>query len=172
MHALLKKLLEEEHSKKQKDIIVKEILTDKIPLKSLIKVIHSNNGIYAQRGAYVITGLHDEAPHLLTQYIPELLDSIKPDSHQAIPRAVYRYLTEADIPEDFEGELFEKGMQQFISKKTPIAVKAHLMTILTRISIKYPELQHEVIFAIKDQLPDSSKGYQSRANRELKILKA
>lgn len=161
MNALLKKLLEEEHSKKQKDIIVKEILAGKIPLKSLIKVIQSNEGIYAQRGAYVITGLHDDAPQLLTKYIPELLDAIKPTSHQAIPRAVYRYLTEAEIPEVFEGELFEEGMQQFISKKTPIAVKAHLMTILTRIALKYPELQHEVIFAIKDQLPDSSKGYQS-----------
>lgn len=170
MNTLLKNLLEEEHSKKQKDVIVAQILSKKIPLSSLIKVIQSNDGIYAQRGAYVITGLHDEAPHLLEKYIPELIGSIQPTSHQAIPRAVYRYLAEVTIPEEFEGELFEKGMIEFMSKKTPIAIKAHLMSVLTNISLKYPELQQEVIFAIKDQLPESSKGYQSRAKKELKKL--
>lgn len=100
-----------------------------------------------------------------------MLGAIQSNSHQAIPRVVYRYVAKAEIPEDFEGELFEKGMIEFMSKKTPIAVKAHLMTILTNISLKHPELQKEVIFAIKDQLPESSKRYQSRAKKELRILK-
>lgn len=39
MNVLLKKLLEKEHSKRQKDIIVKEILAGKVPLKDLIKVM-------------------------------------------------------------------------------------------------------------------------------------
>lgn len=166
----LKQLLEEEHSKRQKDVITKEITEGNIPVNEIVEVVKSNDGIYAQRGAYVITGLTDQAPELLLPYLFELWNSILPNSHQSIPRAVLRLFATLDLPEDLEGEVFEAGSKMFMSKKTEIAVKAHLMTILTNVALKYPELKTEVIFLIKEQLPGSSAGYQSRAKNELRRL--
>lgn len=166
----LKRLLEAEHSKKQKDLITKEILAGNIPISEIVAILKSNDGILAQRGAYVITGLHDDNLDHLKPFLSDLWASILPKSHQAIPRAVYRYFAEIDLPEDLEGEVFEIGSQTFKSKKTPIAIKVHIMNILTNVGVKYPEIKDEVAFLIKEQLAESSLGYRSRAKKELKRL--
>jgi len=166
----LRQLLEEEHSKKQKDLITKEILDGNIPVKDIVDVVKSNDGIYAQRGAYVITGLHDDNIEHLKPYLNDLWEAIQPKSHQAIPRAVYRYLASVDLPEELEGEVFEVGTKTFMSKKTAVAIKAHIMIILTNVALKYPELKDEVVFLIKEQLPGCSAGYKSTARRELTRL--
>ncbi len=166
----LKQLLEEEHSKRQKDVITNEILQGNIPIKEIVEVVKSNDGIYAQRGAYVITGIHDDNPGHLKPFLQDLWESIQPKSHNAIPRAIYRLFASIDLPEELEGEVFEVGTKTFMSKKTPIAIKAHIMIILTNIALKYPELKDEVVFLIKEQLPGSSAGYRSTAKRELKRL--
>jgi len=163
----LKRLLEKEHSKKQKDLITKEILEGNISVTDIVEVLKSNDGIYAQRGAYVITGLHDDDIKHLEPFLWDLWRAIQPISHQAIPRAIYRYLAAIDLPEDLEGEIFEVGTKTFISKKTSVAIKVHIMTILTNIALKHPELKTEVVFIIKEQLPGCSAGYRSRARREL-----
>ena len=166
----LKQLLDEEHSKIQKDLITKEILQGNIPLNELIKVVKSNDGIYAQRGAYVITGIHDENPLILKPFLKDLWESIQPKSHDAIPRAIYRLFANIDLTEELEGKVFNDAVKTFMNKKTPIAIKAHIMITLTNVAIKYPELKDEVIFLIKGQLPKSSAGYQSTAKKELKRL--
>lgn len=168
----LKQLLEEEHSKKQKDLITQEILDGKIKVSELVAVVKSNDGIYAQRGAYVITGLHDDNPTHLKPFLQDLWEAITPKSHQAIPRAVYRLFSVIDLPEELEGEVFEQGTKVFMSKRTAVAIKAHIMKILTNVATKYPELKDEVQFLIKEQLPGSSAGYRSTAKRELKRLQA
>lgn len=163
----LRHLLEEEHSKKQKDLITKEILSGNFSIKEIVEIVKSNDGIYAQRGAYVLTGLHDDNPIHLIPFIEDLSQAIQPKSHQAIPRAIYRLFSDIDLPEEIEGEIFEVGSKTFMSKKTAVAIKAHIMKILTNIALKYPELKDEVIFMIKEQLPGSSAGYRSTAKREL-----
>lgn len=171
MDSYLKSLLEAEHSKRQKDLIAQEIVAGKINLDELIEIIKTDTGIYAQRGAFVLTSLHDNYPETLSEYRSTLHKLVTPEKHQAIGRCVYRYYTDIDIPEEIEGELFDDCLKALISKNTPIAVKAHAMTIVSKSAVKYPELKKEVIFAITEQLPGSSKGYQSRAKKELKQLR-
>ena len=166
----LKKLLEQEHSKKQKDIITSEILKNNIAVSDLIQLIKKNKGIYAQRGAYVLTGIHDANINLLAPHTIDLWKCIQSKSHPSIPRAVYRYLSDIKIPEELEGEIFERNSKAFMNKKTNIAVKAHIMKIMTNLAIKYPQLKNEVIFLINEQLRESSSGYKSRAKKELKRL--
>jgi len=166
----LKQLLEKEHSKKQKDIITSEILKNHIPVSALIELIQNDNGIYAQRGAYVITGIHDTDKNLLAPYTMDLWKCIHPKNHPSIPRAVYRYLADIKIPKELDGEIFESGTKAFVNKRTTIAVKAHIMKILTNLAVKYPELKAEVIFLINQQLKGSSSGYKSAAKKELKRL--
>jgi len=166
----LRHLLEEEHSKRQKDLITQKILSGNFSIQEIVEIVKSNDGIYAQRGAYVLTGLHDDNPNHLTPFIEDLWQAIQTKSHQAIPRAIYRLFSDIDLPEEIEGEIFEVGSKTFMSKKTAVAIKAHIMKILTNIASKYPELKDEVIFMIKEQLPGSSAGYRTTAKRELKRL--
>ena len=166
----LKQLLEKEHSKKQKDIITSEILKNNIAISDLIQLVKSNKGIYAQRGAYVITGIQDTDINLLAPYTSDLWKCIHPESHPSIPRAVYRYLSAVETPKELDGEIFEQGTKAFVNKKTTIAVKAHIMKTITNLAIKYPELKDEVIFLINQQIKEGSAGYKSTAKKELKRL--
>lgn len=167
----LRTLLEQEHSKKQKDLIVKEIIAGNIQVSDAVKTLVSNDGIYAQRVAYVITGLTDEAPHLLNNHLNELWKAIQPTSHDAIPRCVYRHFALTFTPKDLMGVVFEEGSKTFMKKTTPIAIKAHIMGILTEIARQHTELKDEVIYLISEQLEGATPGYISRANKELKKLK-
>lgn len=166
----LKQLLEKEYSKKQKDIITSEILKKNIAISDLIQLVKDNNGIYAQRGAYVITGIHDTNIDLLAPYTIDLWKCIQPKSHSSIPRAVYRYLSAIPPPKELDGEIFEQGTKAFVNKKTTIAVKVHIMKTMTNLALKYPELKDEVIFLINQQLKEGSAGYRSAAKKELKRL--
>lgn len=170
MDSYLKSLIDAEHSKKQRDLIADEIASGKIKIEDLIQLIKSDQGYYPQRGAFVITGLQNRHPKILKNHISQLFHLVDPEKHQAIARCVYRYLSDIEIPEEIEGEVFEQCLNALISKKITIAVKAHAMTICSKVAVKYPELKNEVIYAIKEQLRESSKGYQSRAKRELKRL--
>ena len=74
----LKRLLEKEHSKKQKDLITKEILEGNISVTDIVEVLKSNDGIYAQRGAYAITGLHDDDIKHLEPFLWDLWGQSNP----------------------------------------------------------------------------------------------
>lgn len=170
MESLLRILLAEEHSKNQKDLITAEIIGGKIEIEELIQIIESDFGIYSQRGAYVITGIQDQKPELLAPFIHRLFSAASQKRHQSIPRATFRYLASIGIPEDIEGEVLEHAFSIFKKKSTPIAIKAHLMCIMTNLAYKYPELKTEVQSCILVQLPEGSAGYKSRAKKELKKL--
>lgn len=163
----LKNLLLEEHSKSQKDKIIHAISDGSIPLSDLIQIIKNNEETYAQRAAYVLSGIHDSSPDRLKPYLKELWLCIKPTNHPAIPRAIYRYLASIDLPFDLEDGVFNQGCQTFRNQKTPIAIKVHLMKILTNIALKYPELKEDVIYLIQEQHPFSSPGYRAAAKKAL-----
>lgn len=170
MTPYLKSLIKAEHSKKQRDLIADEIENGKIKIEDLFLLIESDQGFYPQRGAFVITGIQNRHPEILKNQASLLFRLVQPHRHEAVARCVYRYLADSEIPEEIEGEVFEQCLKALISKKTTVAVKAHAMTICARIAVKYPELKNEIVYAIKEQLPESSRGYQSRAKKELKRL--
>ena len=71
------------------------------------------------------------------------------------------------MPFDLEDGVFNQGCQTFRNQKTPIAIKIHLMKILTNIALKYPELKEDVIYLIQEQHPLSSPGYRAAAKKAL-----
>jgi len=91
--------------------------------------------------------------------------------HDAVVRNTVRIFQDIDIPENLSGILYEKCFSYIEDIKSTIAVKCFSMSILAKIASQYPELSHELVAVIEEQLPYSSAGFKSRAKRILPKLK-
>lgn len=164
-------LLDREHSKAMATHIVDLILEDEGRMEELMDCFLHDEWRICQRAAYSIAILTDKKPALLAPYIGTLISNLDDPHHDAVFRNTYRALIHLDIPEDLEGQLFDKAFDSLCNIDLPIAIRVFAMTICTNMAMKYPELKGEVISVIETHYPHESKGYKSRAKRELKRLR-
>lgn len=88
-----------------------------------------------------------------------------------VQRNLLRAFEKLDIPEEFEGEVFDFILKRLGEMETPIAVKAFGMTVGRRICEKYPELSGELIPLIEILVQEKvSAGIVNRGQKELKKL--
>lgn len=163
-------LLEFEFSKTQRQKIFLEIVNERISISTVLNSFAADIPIISQRIGFLLTKIQDERIDLLLLHLNQIWSALKPNSHDGVTRAVFRLFSTIKVPEDLEGEVFENGLILFKKKTTSIAIKVFIMTTVVNIALKHPDLKSEVAFLIKEQIPGSSAGYKSRANRELKRL--
>jgi hypothetical protein len=107
--------------------------------------------------------LHPELvkPHLVT-----LLDFLaRPGLHDAIVRHTFRILQFATIPPRLEARVMAMAMAA-LGGTAPIAVKAYSLTVLKRLSVRYPEILPEVHALIAEILPAAGPAIRTRAKKE------
>jgi hypothetical protein len=76
-----------------------------------------------------------------------------------------------DVPEEYEGVLYDQCLKDLSNPKTATAIKVFGMTVAANIAQKYPEMHEELALSIEQQIPYSSVGYASRARKLLKRLR-
>ena len=161
-----------ENSKKNWQIVAQYIGTDKQKVKELMQLYFSDEYRVVQRASQVMSDLSDENPELFKPYLGKLIQHLSSDSIDAVRRNTMRIFQTLDVPEEFEGELFEKGMTFIRSLEEPKAVKAFSITALRRICEKYPELAVELIPLVEILVEENvSPGLTNRAEKELKLLR-
>ena len=111
----------------------------------------------------------DSKPELIIPYLEKMLDNLETPHHDAVIRNTFRTLQNLDIPEELEGLAFEKAFNFLANPQNAIAIRVFAMSVCGNIAQKYPELKHELIPVIEEQLPYGSAGFK---NRGMKVLKA
>lgn len=161
-----------ENSKKNWQTVANYIGNDKKKVKELMNLYFSDEYRIVQRASQVISDLSDVHPDLFKPYLGKMIQHLSIDSIDAVRRNTMRLFQTLDPPEEFEGELFEKGMDLLKSAEAPKAVKAFAMTSMRRVCEKYPELAIELILQIELLLSEKiSPGLSNRAQKELVKLK-
>jgi len=167
----LKILLEEEHSKRQSDLIIEFIGDDAQKLDALAKHFLGNEYKLAQRAAMPFGNIARINSKCIEPYLKEASLKINSSNvHDAIIRNVTRILAEIEIPEDIEGITLDLCFQQLENPKSAIAIKVFAMTAIFNLSAKYPEIKPELKLLIEMQLPNGSAGFISRGKKILKKL--
>jgi hypothetical protein len=162
-----------ENSKKNWQLVAKAVGTDKKLFRELMELYFNDSYRVVQRAAQVISDIADEHPEMLKPYRSKMIDHLEIDSIDAVRRNTMRIFQFCDIPQEKEGELFEKGIWFLKSAETPVAVKAFSMTVLRRICEKYPELSGELIPHIEILVEENaSAGLVNRGKKELQKLNA
>jgi hypothetical protein len=167
----IEQALLKEHTKSQTLAIQDEILRNPALFDELWELIKSGTPPVPQRGAWVISHLGEVNPDLLKPYFADVLVLLRAPTHDAVHRALVRTLAHMDIPEEYEGELYDLAISWISSPVKPVAIRVHCMDIAARIARPYPELQDELRQVIEAQMSWGSAGYKSRGKRVIKSLK-
>lgn len=166
-----KSILEEGHSKKNTLDILAAIQKDNSKINELMKLFFSSDLRMCQRASWAVGMIGERNKTLLLPYFDKMLHVIKNPMHDAIVRNTLRTWREMDIPEAYEGEVFDICFNYLQDTKTPVAIRMFGMCILSNIAMKYPELKEEIIPVIEEHYEQASPGFKSGAKRELKRMK-
>ncbi|AEV31700.1 hypothetical protein Oweho_0686 [Owenweeksia hongkongensis DSM 17368] len=166
------KLLEERYSKETIHSIATFLVEHPENLNSYLQLIETSEAGTSQRAAWALghAGVMDKT--LLIAYLPNLIRLLEKPRHDSVARNIYRILQFLDIPENFEGIIYDLCIRDLLDPKQPIAVKCFGMTTAFNICKKHVELQPELKIVIEENLEDASAGYKSRARKILPKLKS
>lgn len=168
----LKETLLQEHSKKQTLKIVAYIGHDKKLFGELMKLMLTPEYRIEQRAAWAVSCCIDKNKTLLTPWIGKLIKNLENKNvHDAVKRNTLRILQNADIPEKYNGVLYNTCYAYLHSLQEPIAVRAFALTVLVNSCERYPELATEVLHSATGFLTCNIPALQSRSRQAIKKLK-
>lgn len=136
------------------------LLEDSVPM--LIEVTLSDSDKAAWRAAYLADIINQTNKNLLAGHIETIRDRMANERRQGVLRHFSRILMTFDAAEYADGNFVDTCIQHLTAKKSAIAVKANILSIVQQLVKAYPELkaEFESVFEIVSQ--DSSPGIRSR----------
>ena len=166
----IKSLVEEKHSKEQKDKIVAIVLSDKAYFTALMKCFLHGEYRVCQRAAYPLLDLVKAQPDWFKPYFKKILVKLDDkNNHPAILRNSVRILVEVEVPKNLEMQFLDKAIMYIMDNNLPVAIRAFAITLAGNITKAHPELYEEVKMVVQDQMEYPQKpAFRFRANRLLK----
>jgi len=163
-------ILETSHNKENKDLILEIIEKDPSRIDELLELFFSKEKMICQRASWPIGYLGEKHPELLTPHFPAMFEAMDKPLHDAVVRNIVRTWKTMTIPEEYEGEVFERCFEYILSSKNAIAIRAFSVHTCTRIAHKYPELAEELIPVLEEVGPQGSSGFKNCCKNSLKQL--
>lgn len=151
-------------------MVAEQINSDPMLFRELIQILKSDISRETQHAAWALTHVLELNPDLGKRYLPQMITLLRRPVHDAVLRAVTRYLQTSELPEALHDDIWDNCSRLLISSKTAIAVKVFAMTTLLRIVEIWPELSGELRFMIEEQIPFGSAGFRSRGKKILARL--
>jgi len=165
-------LILKEHSKAQKDKIVRYVSNDAKRFDELMALFFKGPYRVTQRASWPLSSIVENHPSLIKTHLKKILQNVmKPGQHDAVKRNTVRLLQYIKVPKSLQGLATDVCFQLLANRKEPVAIRAFTITVLTTLAQQEPDLKNELIPLIEEQLPYSSPAFVSRAKRALKELK-
>jgi hypothetical protein len=161
-----------EHSKAQKDKIVKWVGNSQPRFEQLFSLFLNDEARVKQCAAYPLSYCVEAHPELIQKHLGKLIKNLdKKDLHDAVIRNTMRILELIDIPERYHGEVMNRCFDYIQSPQEKVAVKAYSLTILDTLSKQYPDIKQELKTIIEERWDYETAAFHSRAKKILKNLK-
>jgi hypothetical protein len=129
----------------------------------LVDLSYSKEMPICWRAMWLVDYLAELHPWLATKYIPRAWKEIQNNHPDGVTRSLLRMLSRYEIPEEKQGIAADLCLEWLQKESVPVAIKAHSMEVLFRISEIYPELSNEFIIIMEEQAPNNSVGFSARA---------
>lgn len=165
-----REILESGHNRRNTDLILAAINEDPSRMDELLELFFSKEKMICQRASWPIGNLGEKHPELLIPHFPALFKALENPLHDSVVRNIVRTWKEMDIPEEYEGEVFEKCFDYILSPKNAIAIRAFSVHTCTNIAHKYPELAEELIPVLEEVGPQGSSGFKNCCKNSLILL--
>lgn len=160
----LREMLLKEHSTAQRDAVINWVGTDSKRFDCLLKLFLANEYRVTQRAAWPIGYIGEKQPEIIKNHLDQLVSNLRqPSLHQAVKRNTLRLLQTLEIPEELHGTLLHACLGFLENVDETVAVKAFALTILEKLSRKYPEILPEIRLIVEAQLPHQTPAFKVRA---------
>jgi hypothetical protein len=163
----LKLQLLEEHSRRNVDLIVKTIGSDKKKFAALINIVYTGEQPLPQRASWVVAMISGKHPEMLKPYLNKLIETLEDFKISGIRRNLMQAIASQEIPEEYRSLVLDRCIRQMMSADEPVAVKVWAMEIASAICVLHPEIWPELKSVIEIELPKNSPAFSSRAKRVL-----
>ena len=160
------------HDKITAQNIADTVLANPDRLPALMDCFFHEDMRICQRAAWSVGLVGKANSELIVPYVPAMLEAMKSPVHNAVLRNSIRTFQFMDFPEVLEGIVFDRCLSLLLDHDSAIATKVFSMTVCGNICLKYPELSHELIPIIEEQLPHGSTGFKNRGMKLLVKLRA
>jgi hypothetical protein len=168
----LREQILKEHSKANREAIVKWIGTSQERFDHLFEIFLNDEYRVVQRAAWPLSYIAIAHPQFIQRHFSELLRNLeKPGIHASVKRNTVRLLGRILIPERFHGQVMNICFNYIASPREPVAIKAFSLTVLERLSHQYPEIKIELKTMIEDRWDYESAAFRSRGKKILSRLK-
>lgn len=156
------------HSKTQTMKIVNWVGNSQARFDELFKLFLNSEYRIVQRSAWPISYCVIEHPNLIKKYFKQLIEQLKkPGLHVAVRRNIVRLLQHIEIPLKYHGEIMDICFKFIASHEEAVAVKAFSITVLQKLSAKYPQIRQEINLIIQERWDFESNAFKTRAEKLL-----
>lgn len=150
--------------------ITKRAIEDQQSFEALMQCFLSDNSRLCQCASNPLSKIGELKPQLLIPYYPNFLEQLERPKHDAVVRNIFRIWQFVDIPEAYEGFIYDKSIAFLENPNNAIAIRVFAMTVASNIALKYPALIPEVVTLIELYFDNGSAGFKSRATKLLKKM--
>lgn len=165
----LRHMILAEHSKAQKDKIVKWVGNSQSRFDELVKLfLNDEDPVVTQRAGWPLSYIVIEHPSLINKHFGKLIKNLqKEDLHNAIKRNTVRMLQEIDIPKRYHGQVMNTCFNFIQSPTEAVAIKAFSLTVLGRLLPLYPDIRNELKLVIEERWEHETPAFRVRAKKFL-----
>jgi hypothetical protein len=160
-----------EHSKSQRDRIVKYIGHDPNRLAELVTLFLKGDYRLSPRASWPLSYLAELHPQWFAPHAKKIIHNLKtPGLPDAVRRNTLRLLQFIELPKALKGAVTDRCFSFLQDQKETIAVRVFAMSVLAGLVKEQPELKNELRIIIEDLLPYAGPAIRSRAAKILRGL--
>jgi len=138
----------------------------------LMDFYFSEDWLINQRTSWFLYHLLQEKEELIHPYLAKIIEGLDSPPHVSYTRSATRIFQNIEIPEEYQGKLYDFASALIQDIKEPTANKVFAMTMMYHIALPFPELQEELKMIIETQYPFEMPGYKSRTRKIIAQLNA
>lgn len=155
------------------DHLVQQIFAKPHDFDQVYHLIFVPEETVAWRAAWACQKISERKPEWFTDnQFNELASLVISTNHGGLQRGCLSILLNLVLPDPVSVEFINACFEQMLSVKSPIAVQALSMKMLSRISQKEPDFKQELIATLENiDFENYSSGFKSSRNNILKGLK-
>ncbi len=141
--------------------------------EKLLEYSFTGDSKLAFHASWVLSKACDLNPELIYPHLQVIIDRLQELDNESARRSILRIISFSDldrISEKHHGILADHCFNLLRSGTSPVAIKAHSMEILYKLTIRYPELGNELAATITMLLTEGSAAIIARGRQILKKL--
>ena len=141
-------------------------------LSDLLDLAFSSDMRLSNRAMWIVCHCNDISPEKVKPFYARLIEFLKKDNiHTGAIRSIIRIFSMQDAPEKYQSFLLDKSYSYIANYKMPIAVRVFSISVIYKLSLKYPELLNELKSTLMSlDISNESPGMRSRIKHTLKDI--